>query len=398
MAARPLPALGDARRGGRLPVGLCRLGRAGARRLHDDDRPPLCPSRGRQATCSAARSRRHVRSGYASTPPRVDERVGKRRWPAARHRCARTRTRFSPRARPRWTRTTTARPGRWCASPSRPCSPFSVSRRLMSETAELAGRLDVRLHTHLAEDPDEDSYCLENYGCRPVELFEEVGWLPTAPGWPTASTPTRPRSGASGEPGWASLIARAPTCCSRRLAPVAELLRRLARRPRLRRLVFGRLGLAVARSPDGAAPGPLPLRGGRRPGPARRSSSATLGGAACLGRQGEIGVLARVRWGPRVLAARRAQVRRGLERPGRGAAAMWPGAAYHTVVAGEPVVAEGRIVNDAIEDRLRRHRAASARIQGITGLVGPASGLPAAAPEGSRAASGCPSWRRGTAV
>ena len=41
-----------------------------------------------------------------------------------------------------------------------PCSPFTVSRQLMSATAELAERLDVRLHTHLAEDPDEDSYCL----------------------------------------------------------------------------------------------------------------------------------------------------------------------------------------------------------------------------------------------
>src|ERR1700676_3995753 len=58
-----------------------------------------------------------------------------------------------------------------------PCSPFSVSPELMRRTAELAERLDVRLHTHLAEDPDEDSYCLETFGRRPVEQFEEVGWL-----------------------------------------------------------------------------------------------------------------------------------------------------------------------------------------------------------------------------
>ena len=43
-------------------------------------------------------------------------------------------------------------------------------------TAELAERLDVRLHTHLAEDPDEDAFCLETHGCRPIELFEDVGW------------------------------------------------------------------------------------------------------------------------------------------------------------------------------------------------------------------------------
>ncbi len=58
-----------------------------------------------------------------------------------------------------------------------PCSPFSVRPELMRATAELAERLDVRLHTHLAEDPDEDAYCLATFGRRPVEQFEEVGWL-----------------------------------------------------------------------------------------------------------------------------------------------------------------------------------------------------------------------------
>ncbi len=74
-----------------------------------------------------------------------------------------TRTPFSRRARPQLLLTTTVpaerdggRIARW-----RLCSPFSVSRRLMYETAQLAERLDVRLHTHLAEDLDEDSYCLE---------------------------------------------------------------------------------------------------------------------------------------------------------------------------------------------------------------------------------------------
>ena len=52
----------------------------------------------------------------------------------------------------------------------------------MRRTAELAERLDVRLHTHLAEDPDEDTYCLERFGRRPVEQFEEVGWL-TSRSW-----------------------------------------------------------------------------------------------------------------------------------------------------------------------------------------------------------------------
>ena len=57
-----------------------------------------------------------------------------------------------------------------------PCSPFSVTPELMARTAELAERLDVRLHTHLAEDVGENAYCREAFGCRPVEHFERVGW------------------------------------------------------------------------------------------------------------------------------------------------------------------------------------------------------------------------------
>ena len=58
-----------------------------------------------------------------------------------------------------------------------PCSPFSVSGRLMTESAELARRLGLRLHTHLAETAEEEAYCLELYGCRPVEYLERLGWL-----------------------------------------------------------------------------------------------------------------------------------------------------------------------------------------------------------------------------
>ncbi len=58
-----------------------------------------------------------------------------------------------------------------------PCSPFSVTRRLMSESAELARRHGLQLHTHLAETPEEEAYCLELYGCTPVEYLTDLGWL-----------------------------------------------------------------------------------------------------------------------------------------------------------------------------------------------------------------------------
>jgi cytosine/adenosine deaminase-related metal-dependent hydrolase len=58
-----------------------------------------------------------------------------------------------------------------------PCSPFSVSRELMAETLRLAREKGVLCHTHLSETEDENRYCLEVYGKRPLALMEEVGWL-----------------------------------------------------------------------------------------------------------------------------------------------------------------------------------------------------------------------------
>ena len=58
-----------------------------------------------------------------------------------------------------------------------PCSPFSVTTSLMRATAELAGKLNVRMHTHLAETEDENRFCQELYGCRPLDYLEDCGWL-----------------------------------------------------------------------------------------------------------------------------------------------------------------------------------------------------------------------------
>jgi len=58
-----------------------------------------------------------------------------------------------------------------------PCSPFSVTTRLMEESAALARKLGLALHTHLAETVEEDAYCRELFDCTPVEYLERVGWI-----------------------------------------------------------------------------------------------------------------------------------------------------------------------------------------------------------------------------
>ncbi|WP_119273194.1 8-oxoguanine deaminase [Taklimakanibacter deserti] len=58
-----------------------------------------------------------------------------------------------------------------------PCTPFTVTRELMAETATLARRHGCRLHTHIAETRDETQYCEERLHCRPVDYLEQTGWL-----------------------------------------------------------------------------------------------------------------------------------------------------------------------------------------------------------------------------
>ena len=58
-----------------------------------------------------------------------------------------------------------------------PCSPFSVTTRLMKETAALAERRGVLLHTHLAETQDEAAFCMARFGCTPLDYLEDCGWM-----------------------------------------------------------------------------------------------------------------------------------------------------------------------------------------------------------------------------
>ncbi len=58
-----------------------------------------------------------------------------------------------------------------------PCSPFSVTENLLKESIKLARNYKVGSHTHLAETKDEDEFCQETFGSRPLEYMKRVGWL-----------------------------------------------------------------------------------------------------------------------------------------------------------------------------------------------------------------------------
>lgn len=70
-----------------------------------------------------------------------------------------------------------ARPGARIQIVLAPCSPFSVTPDLMRESAVLARQYGVHLHTHLAETEDEEQFCLQKFGHRPVGYMQELGWV-----------------------------------------------------------------------------------------------------------------------------------------------------------------------------------------------------------------------------
>jgi cytosine/adenosine deaminase-related metal-dependent hydrolase len=171
-----------------------------------------------------------------------------------------------------------------------PCSPFSVTAELMRESAELARRHGVRLHTHLAETVEEDAYCLEHFGMRPVDYVESLGWLGDDV-WLAhcihLSDDEVARFGATG-----TGVAHCPSSNARLgagIAPVMDLVR---------------AGAPVGLGVDGAASnecGELGielreamlfarLRGGPTAMSARDAlARGTIDGARCLGRSDELG-------------------------------------------------------------------------------------------------------------
>lgn len=173
-----------------------------------------------------------------------------------------------------------------------PCSPFTVTERLMTASAELARRLGVRLHTHLAETADEDEQCRREFGCTPAEYAERLGWLGDDV-WLAHAVHLNPdavaRVGATG-----TGVAHCPTSNGRLaagVAPVADLLA---------------AGATVGLGVDGGASnesGGLAEEmhqtvlfarvrdGARALGPRQALRLATAGGATCLGRSADLGSL-----------------------------------------------------------------------------------------------------------
>jgi cytosine/adenosine deaminase-related metal-dependent hydrolase len=247
-----------------------------------------------------------------------------------------------------------------------PCSPFSSTQELMRETAEYARKRGVRLHTHMAETKDEEEFCRELFGVRPVEYLEQLGWLGDDV-WLAHCVHLDEREVRRfGET--ATGVAHCPSSNARLgagIAPVAALT--AAGAP---------VGLGVdgaASNEAGELAGELRqallvarLHGGPQALTAREALAlGTIHGARCLGREAEIGSLE-----PGKLADVALWDLGGIDHAGLAdpVAALVLGPrprVKHLLVGGHRVVEDSRLTTGDEETIARELAAASARLQEV---------------------------------
>lgn len=246
-----------------------------------------------------------------------------------------------------------------------PCSPFSVTESLMVRTAELAERLDVRLHTHFAENAEDDEFSLATFGCRPMEYLERTGWCSDRTWVAHCVMPNHDeiqRLGAAGI--GAAHCPSSNMILSSGIAPVVEL-----------RAAGVHVGLGVDGSSSADAASLwlearqamllAKLRSGAAAGTARMAlEMATIGGAGCLGRLGEIGSLELGAVGDvAVWALTGPSFAGAIADPIEAWLRCGPVAARHTVVHGRPVVRDGQLVSSRLDEMLGDHDRLARRLQ-----------------------------------
>ncbi len=246
-----------------------------------------------------------------------------------------------------------------------PCSPFTVTPDLMRSTAELAEQLDVRLHTHLAENAEDDEFSIAQFGLRPVDLFEDVGWL-SERSW--GAHVVRPNADEIARLGAAGVgIAHCPSSnmiLSSGIAPVVQM--------RNAGCHVG-LGCDGSSSADSASlwqEARLAMLQGKLISGADQMDArtaleiATRGGAACLGRNGEIGELSIGAVGDvAVWKLEGPQFAGVIDDPIEGWLRCGPVSAAHVFVHGRAIVENGVLANPGLDEILARHRQAAQRFQ-----------------------------------
>ena len=249
-----------------------------------------------------------------------------------------------------------------------PCSPFSVTDRLMVESATQARRLGVRLHTHIAETVEEEEHCLGRFGLRPLELLDDRGWLgPDV--WLAHCVQLNDRDiGLVAETGTG--VAWCPTSNLRVVGGIAPARALLDRGATVGLGVDGsasndvgnmaleaRMAMLVPRAVGGT--GAMSARDALR--------VATRGGAGCLGRP-ELGSLEVGKRADVALFAADGLTFAGAEADLVAGVLLCPGPRVrHLFVEGRPVVRDGRLVNADEDQLVASARRVAARLPAASG-------------------------------
>jgi cytosine/adenosine deaminase-related metal-dependent hydrolase len=244
-----------------------------------------------------------------------------------------------------------------------PCSPFSVTERLMSEAAVLARGKGVRLHTHLAETDDEGDFCREKFGCTPVEYAERLGWL-GADVWLAHGVHLDDAAIAKlGDTGTG--VAHCPSSNARLGAGAARV------RELLDTAVPVGLGVDGAASQEVSHLGAelrqalytARIRGGPNAMDAREALLlGTMGGARCLGRQADLGSLEVGKLGDLVMWRLDGLGHDGIDDKVAALVFGPPAPVELALVGGRPVVERGELVTADAEALARAARRAHRRL------------------------------------
>jgi 8-oxoguanine deaminase len=255
-----------------------------------------------------------------------------------------------------------------------PCSPFSVTGDLMRNSAALAREYGVRLHTHLAETQDEESFCLAEFGHRPVKYMESLGWVGQDVWFAHSVHINTAEIGVYAQTGCG--VAHCPSSNMRLASGIAPILRMLAAGVRVglgvdgsasndsshmlaearQALLLARLGAAIEGASLSGTTAPLLMT-------ARQSLElATRGGAAVLGRD-DIGSLEAGKCADFfAINLNRLDFAGSLHDPVAALILCAPVQADFTVVGGKFIVRDGRMQTIDIPNLVEAHNQAARRL------------------------------------
>ena len=255
-----------------------------------------------------------------------------------------------------------------------PCSPFSVTPSLMQSSAALAREYGVHLHTHLAETQDEEQFCIEKSGFRPVAFMEKLSWLGSDVWFAHSVHVNQDEIRLYAKTGCG--VAHCPTSNMRLASGIAPLMDMLSMGVKVGLGVDGsasndgsnlleetrqamllarlRAGLLGASKSDKAAPSLMTAR--------KALEIATLGGATVIGRTDlgslEIGKCADLF----ALNLSRLEYAGGLHDPVSAVIFCAPVKADYTIIAGKIIVKEGNLLTLDLPRLVERHNQAARRL------------------------------------